>query len=276
MQGLIKFQSATRASSIAIVIVVFILTAFSTSVAAQSAEQKGQLIAERAYAAARGFGAYAYQLTMTNLDTSGRQAVRRLSIQVAENQDGNRNRFLVIDPPAIAGTAVLSQSFRSENVANDQWVYLAEQGKVRRLVAGRRTGSFLGSELTYEDLIPQEVSKFTYTWLRDETCPVGGGQCHVVQRVPRDSRAGYSAQVMWIHTVRLTTDQLQYFDRSGSAFKIVQNTNFRQQGSRFWQPGNTLVTNMRNGRKTNLSRTGFDYSRSATSASQFDSSSFYR
>ena len=276
MQAISSVRNAIRATATATLTAIFSLTAFATEGSAQSAEQKGLLIAERAYASARGFGAYAYQLTMTNLDASGRKAVRRLSIQVAENQSGNRNRFLVNDPPALAGTAVLSHSYKSANKANDQWVFLAEQGQVRRLVAGRRTGSFLGSELTYEDLIPQEVNKFTYTWRNDESCPVGRGQCHVVQRVPRDERAGYSAQVMWIHTARLTTVQLQYFDRSGTAFKVVQNSDFRMQSGRFWQPGSTTVTNLKNGRRTNLARSGFDYSRSATTASQFDSSSFYR
>ena len=250
--------------------------AFSTESFAQSPEQKGLQIAQRAYQAARGFGAYSYRLSMTNMDSSGRRAERRLSIQVAESSSGNRSRFFVNEPASLAGTAVLSHSFRSASRANDQWVFLADQRAVRRLVSGRRTGSFLGSELTYEDLIPQEVEKFSYRWLRDESCPIGRGQCHVVQRTPRERRAGYASQIMWVHTSRLTTDQLQYFDRSGSAFKTVQNTNFRQQGGRFWQPSNTTVTNLRSGRRTVLARSGFDYSRSSTNPANFESSSFYR
>ena len=243
---------------------------------AQSPEQRGLDIAQRAYQAARGFEAYSYSLSMTNVDSSGRRAERGLSIQVAENSSGNRSRFFVNEPASLAGTAVLSHSFRAASRANDQWVFLADQGAVRRLVSGRRTGSFLGSELTYEDLIPQEVEKFSYKWLRNESCAVGSGQCHVVQRIPKERRAGYAYQIMWIHTSRLTTDQIQYFDPSGSAFKIVQNANFRQQGGRFWQPSNTTVINLKSDRRTLLVRSEFDYSRSATNPENFESSGFYR
>ena len=46
----------------------------------------------------------------------------------------------------------------------------------------------------YEDLVSQEVARYTYKWLRDEAC--GALDCFVVERYPVYENSGYSRQIV--------------------------------------------------------------------------------
>jgi hypothetical protein len=61
--------------------------------------------------------------------------------------------------------------------------------RVKRISSRNKSGAFMGSEFSYEDLGSQEVEKYTHKWLKDVA--VDGRECWLMQRVPVSKKSGY-------------------------------------------------------------------------------------
>ena len=89
--------------------------------------------------------------------------------------------------------------------------------RVKRISASNRSGSFMGSEFSYEDMGVPEVEKFKHKFLRDEPC--GELMCTVSERIPLDKKSGYSRQIVWRDKGELRDQKIEYYDRKGAHLK---------------------------------------------------------
>ncbi|MDE0362481.1 MAG: outer membrane lipoprotein-sorting protein, partial [Rhodospirillaceae bacterium] len=163
----------------------------------ETPEEKGLRIAREASARDDGFGDFTAGMTMVLRDRHGRESVRRMRFKVLEVPgDGDKSLFVFDQPRDVRGTALLTHAHT--NAQDDQWLYLPALKRVKRINAARRSGSFMGSEFSYEDMSSQEVNEYTYKYLREEPC--GEFTCTVTEQVPLDKKSGYSRKVVWQDT----------------------------------------------------------------------------
>lgn len=103
--------------------------------------------------------------------------------------------------------------------ANDQFVYLPSRRRVRRV--NLRGESVLGTDFSFEDVVPRELEHSINTRLPDEV--EQGVRCWVIEARPRpEEDSAYSRLVLVIekhHAVPLVT---RYFDRAGIEIKRLQ------------------------------------------------------
>jgi len=103
--------------------------------------------------------------------------------------------------------------------ANDQFVYLPSRRRVRRM--NLRGESVLGTDFSFEDVVPRELEHSTNVRLPDETAQ--GIQCWVIEATPRpEEDSEYSRFVLVVekqHAVPLVT---RYFDRAGIEIKRLE------------------------------------------------------
>ncbi len=117
----------------------------------------------------QGFGDTSSVLTMTLRNRHGEEVTRQMrsrALEVAD--DGDKSMIIFEDPADVKGTALLTFSHKTAD--DDQWLYLPALKRVKRISSSNKSGPFMGSEFAYEDLSSQEVEKYTYKYLRDETC----------------------------------------------------------------------------------------------------------
>lgn len=95
-----------------------------------------------------------------------------------------------IKPRDVQGTALLTHGHI--NSQDDQWLYLPALKRVKRISATARSGSFMGSEFSYEDMSSPEVEEYTHKYLRDEPC--GELTCTVTEQVPLEKNPGTAAR----------------------------------------------------------------------------------
>ena len=217
---------------------------------------RGLEIATAARDADSGYGDYGAEATMTLTDRSGRESSRTFRSQILEQSQADANvkdlSLLTFDWPGdIAGTALLTHGrLKGEDA---QWLYLPALKRVKRISASNRSGSFMGSEFSYEDFLPQQIEDFTYTWLRDEACPNRPElTCHVSERRPVDATSGYSHSVLWQDSEAYRTFQITYFDRSGNHLKTLQTTGFNQYNDQYWRPSRMDMANHLTGKGTSI------------------------
>ena len=259
-----------RLPAIALVLTALVATANATR--AESPEERGLAIAREADRRDTGFGDYTVDEEMvlrTRNDESSRRVMTMKVLEVPA--DGDKSLIVFDRPRDIFGTALLT--FTHKQGDDDQWLYLPALKRVKRISSANKSGSFVGSEFAYEDLTSQEVEKYTYRYLRDET--LDGIDCFVVERYPVDRNSGYKRQVVWVDKAEYRTQKVDFYDRKESLLKTLTFHGYHQYLDRFWRADRMVMVNHQSGKNTELLWSSYEF-RTGLSDSDFNSSSLSR
>ena len=221
-----------------------------------SPEEKGLQIARDANALGDGFGNFTAGMAMVLRNKQGQESRRQLRFKVLEvADDGNKSLFVFDQPRDVQGTALLIHGHLEGQ--DDQWLYLPALKRVKRISSSTRSGSFMGSEFSYEDMSSPEVEKYTYLYLRDEPC--GELTCTVNEQVPVDRKSSYSRQLVWQDTGELRTWKVDYYDRKNSHLKTLTFAGYQQYLDQYWRSAEMTMVNHLTGKSTVLNWTDFQF-----------------
>ena len=155
-------------------------------------------------------------MTLTLINAQGQESVRRLLFEGREHDERRDQTVIRFDfPPDLKGTALLTHEHGDQD--DDQWLYLSSLKRVKRIASSNQSGSFMGSEFAYEDLVVRQIEKYTYRYLGDEV--VDGKDCYVIESIPKDSNSGYSKVIRWRMKSNLQELRTDYYDRKGDVLK---------------------------------------------------------
>lgn len=216
---------------------------------AESEADKGMAIAVEADRRDNGFGDTSVDLTMliaSSADNIISREMRQMVLEVAD--DGDKSIMVFDRPRDLKGTAILTFTHKSDT--DEQWLYLPALKRVKRISSTDKSGPFMGSEFAYEDLSSQEVEKYSYNYLRDET--INGEPCFVVERTPTDKNSGYTRQITWVDQSEYRLQRVDYYDRKDSLLKSMVPVGYQQYLDRYWRPGEMIMTNHQTGKSTTL------------------------
>ena len=131
----------------------------------------------------------------------------------------------------------------------------------------------MGSEFAYEDLASQEVEKYSYKFLREES--VDGVDMLVNERDPIDPNSGYTTKVVWIDKAEYRTFKIDFYDRKKTLLKTLTFTGYQQYLGQYWRADTMSMINHQTGKSTVLS--GKDYKfRTGLKTSDFTRNSLKR
>jgi len=206
---------------------------------AETAEEKGLRLNEEADKRHSGFISEVNTTQMVLINAYGDETIRRMTSKIIEVEgDGDRSIFEFLWPADVKGTRLLTWAHRTEN--DDQWLYLPAIKRVKRISSTNQSGSFMGSEFSYEDISAQEVEKFTYKYLRDES--LDGRDTWVIERYPVNKKSGYSKQVVWMDKEYYGPLKIDYYDRKGDLLKTSSFNDYELYGS-FWLQNEIKIVN---------------------------------
>ena len=219
--------------------------------AAETPEEKGLRIANEADASDAGFGDSVAVGTMVLRNKQGKESIREFEARTLESDDGDKIVNLFHKPRDVKGTALLTHSHADGN--DDQWLFLPALKRVKRISSSNKSGSFVGSEFSYEDLSSPEVAKYTYKWLSDEKCPGADDlDCFVIERFPTDKSSGYKRQVSWIEQKTYRGYKIDYFDRKNAFLKTLTYHDYKVYLDKHWRPGKMVMSNHQTGKSTDM------------------------
>lgn len=222
-------------------------------------EEAGLALAREARERQIGFGNFTADQTMVLRNKQGQESRRKLRVRVLEVEgDGDKSMFVFDQPRDVEGTALLIYAHKEE--ADEQWLYLPALKRVKRISSANRSGSFMGSEFSYEDMGAQEVEKFTYQYLRDEPCSEGGElMCAVSERFPVDRRSGYQRQLTWHDRDALRLLKVEYYDRKNAHLKTLTVRDYAQYLDKYWHAGEMNMVNHLTGKSTVLTWADYQF-----------------
>ena len=108
----------------------------------------------------------------------------------------------------------------------------------------------MGSEFAFEDLSSQEVEKYTYSYLRDES--LDGRDHFVVERIPVDPKSGYSRQEVWFDKEEYRIWKIDFYDRKGDLLKTLSASDYKQFLNQYWRAQKFVMINHQTGKSTDL------------------------
>jgi hypothetical protein len=232
-----------KTGMLAAALIAVCLNSFS-SAWGQSPQEKGYQIAKAASDQNDGYVDYSASGNMILKNKAGSAAVRDFDFKSMETADGDMSLLVFNWPGDIRDTGLLTHAHRAS--VDDQWIFLPAERRTKRIAGSGRSGSFVGSEFAYGDMVEQNLDKFSYKWLSEEAC------CNVVERIPKSSDSGYSREIVWFDKSNNTIAKIDYYNLGGTFLKTMTAAGYQQYKGRFWRPSTMTMINHLTGKQTTL------------------------
>ncbi len=238
------------------IITLLASTFFSAGFSAGEAEDKGLSISRESKFRDLGWKDTQAEMKMLLKNQHGETSVRQIRIKSMEQEnDGDKSLTIFESPRDIKGTAFLS--FSHANTNDEQWLYLPALKRVKRISSRNKTGSFMGSEFSFEDLTSFEVEKYDYKYIKDET--INSIDCFVVEQYPRDKYSGYKKRIVWIDKTEYRSHKVEFYDRKNSLLKTLTFSDYNKYLDKFWRASKLDMINHQSGKSTSLSWDNYQF-----------------
>lgn len=242
------------------------------SISAQTPEEKGFAIAIEADKRDTGWQDMKATLSMTLRNRHGQESKREIRSKSLEVKgDGDKSLIVFDTPRDVKGTAFLS--FTHATKPDEQWIYLPALKRVKRISSANKSGPFMGSEFAYEDISSQEVEKYKYKYLRDDS--VDGQSTFVLENYPQYKQSGYTRRIVWIDKKKYQPLKIEFYDRKSELLKTLTYHEYKQYIGKYWRASRMEMVNHQTGKSTTLSWRDYRF-RNKLNKRDFDKNSLKR
>ena len=229
----------------------------ATALADGPPPDQGDRLALEAARADAGWKAERVRVTLSIEGASRSQATRVFSLLRVEGTkagDGERSLVSLEEPARHRGLRILT--IAQPSGGDEVWLHLPKHRRTRRIAGRKRSGRFLGSDLTYEDLGSRAPSRYTHRHLRDELFK--GVKTYVLEAVPKDPDSGYVRILLRRQAGDHRLLEVRYHAQAGETpQKVGKFSEFRKIGGH-WRPGRLVITHTDTGRRTVLRFEGYE------------------
>jgi len=210
--------------------------------------QTGEEIAQKSYEKISGYESSISQTTMLLRNAQGDENVRKLLIKKREGNNGDKSLLIFLYPNDLKGTKLLSY----EVIGGDdkQWLYLPALKRVKRISSRNKSGSFMASEFSYEDIASQNYKNYTYP----EDAQIVQKENHnyfKLLRIPKDKHSGYSKQLLYIDTKEYLPRFGEYYDKQGKLLKKIYFRDYVLVDG-VWRVHTIIIKNIQNKKSSTL------------------------
>lgn len=174
-----------------------------------------------------------------------------------------RSAIFYVEPANIKDTAFLTYDYPAGAQEDDQWLYIPELRRVRRISASNRGDYYLGTDFTYEDMkLDTRMSEEDYTWTTTGQAEIDGHTCYVVEGIPVDKKTseelGYSKYVGYIDSEIFIPRRIETWDVNGNKLKTISVEELTEiQG--IWSSIRMRAQNHKSGHSTLFTFSEIDY-----------------
>lgn len=205
--------------------IIIIVSLFITHIFALSPKE----IAIKVKKTSDGYGSSKSTMKMILIDQSKNKSKRVMYLLALEDKEhdgvnGDKSLMEFKTPLDIKGTKFLTHEKINKN--NNQWLYLPALKRIKRISSRNKSGSFMGSEFSYEDISSREPSKYTYSKeMREQK--LYDIDIYKYERYPKDKNSGYSKQVLYIDKQRFVVLKIEFFDKKKELLKTAEYSDYK-------------------------------------------------
>ena len=140
------------------------------------------------------------EMEMILINKKGKKRVRKLKTFGLEKGKKSLSLMFFLSPADVRNTGFLTFDYDESGKDDDQWLFLPALRKTKRIAAGDKSGSFMGSDLNYSDMTSPDLDLYDYTLMKETE--VKGQKVWQIKAVPKTKaeakNSGYSKSVVFI------------------------------------------------------------------------------
>ncbi len=218
----------------------------------ESPEARGRSLMERLDARDTDFDDAETIQLMILRNRQGAESRKKMKTFSKMEENGDVKSLIIFQEPAdTKGTALLQHGYDDANKDDDMWLFLPALGKTKRISGSAQSGSFMGSEFSYEDLSMQgNIDEADYKWLGEEV--IDGVTYDIVEAYPHDTSTGYSKRKLWINEELERMKKMEFYDRKKTLLKTMYLEDYQDFGDGNVRPMKILMVNAQTGKETEM------------------------
>lgn len=164
-------------------------------------------------------------------DRRGGTRVRKLKTLMRDFGSGSEHTYKLmsfLSPAEVRDTGFLTYDYDGER-DDDQWLYLPELRKTKRIASDDKTSAFMGSDFSYADMTKPELENYIYKLLGEKE--VGGHKTWMIQRTPVSSEVvekyGYTKSVVFVRQDCHITIRAVHWENKPNRLKYYEVTRLK-------------------------------------------------
>ena len=175
------------------------------------------------------------RLTIKIIDKDGRTRERQVASRRLKFKEGNKQVMIFEGPADVRGTGLLSVDYDSGEKEDQQWLYLPSLHKSTRISSGEKSGSFMGTDLSFSDMTKADPKQYTYKMLKTSVKVKVDGvaeDCWLIESRPNTKKTkeetGYIKSNVWVSKSKMMPVQIKSWIREGKKLKYIQFQSLKQ------------------------------------------------
>lgn len=136
-----------------------------------------------------------YEGVLQVFNPNGKNSEKRWQFYRTGNYGDSKALLRFVSPPEVKGVALLIVNHPDR--ASDQWMWLPELQRDRRVALQDRSTRFFGTDFSYEDLEERDVNQSDFKLLGEEA--IDGQPCWKIESTPKKGKSSqYTRIVSWM------------------------------------------------------------------------------
>ncbi len=166
------------------------------------------------------------QMKMILIDKNGHKRVRTLKTYAKDKGEDTLKLMFFLTPADVQNTGFLTYDYEDSSKDDDQWLYLPELRKVKRIASSDKSSSFMGSDFTYSDMTSKNVEDYTYKIMKEPT--IKGHKTWQMLVTPKTDKiideTGYTKSIAFIRQDNFVVVQALNYIKIGKKLKYMMVT----------------------------------------------------
>jgi hypothetical protein len=159
------------------------------------------------------------KMKMILIDKNKHKRIRTLDTYAKDKGEDTLKLMFFLSPADVKNTGFLTYDYEDSSKDDDQWLYLPELQKVKRIASSDKSSSFMGSDFTYSDMTSRNVEDYTYKIMKEPV--INGNKTWQMLVTPKTKKTidetGYTKSIVFVRQ---------------DNFVIVQSLNYIQVGKK--------------------------------------------
>jgi len=203
------------------------------------------------------------KVQMTITDKQGRTRNREFIILRKNDENSEDQKYFVYfqAPADVRRMVFMVHKYAALDKDDDRWLYLPNLDLVRRIAAGDKRTSFVGSDFLYEDVSGRSLLEDTHELLRTTE------EHYVIKSVPkRPETVEFAYFLVFIDKTTFMPMKMEYYEKEDKLYRIIESKTLEmikatEDGKEVAYPTVTesVVKDLKSGRTTEMTFADIQY-----------------
>ncbi|WP_459917775.1 outer membrane lipoprotein-sorting protein [Desulfocicer niacini] len=167
---------------------------------------------------------------MILIDKNNHERRREMKIFTKDKGVDTLKLQFFLSPADVKDTGFLTVDYYAGEKDDDQWLYLPDLHKTKRIATSDKSSSFMGSDFSYADMTDRVLDEWTYKLLKEDA--IDGDKVWLIQALPAskavEDRYGYKKSILFVRQDIFMVARAIHLLNEGKKIKYMESKKIEQ------------------------------------------------